>query len=425
MEVSSFLKELGCPYNQLTQGPISERLNTIDDRILLLRHLISELIAARILQKNQPEKRINLKLSESPQASDLRKILQVLGYPQPPANITMHTLFQKITPTIRNLVQKAPDGLVGNPMFNGMLSEKQWDILDKIDHDLNEEYLIRREMLLKRLDCTIQSFQWSDRTKGKDALFEKTYLEKRKGLKVEPEVNLSDLLAARDDLAVIEKTSSALVRKNTKSSINRVIIGEVPDRGGRTSEQQPPPPEMPPWQQRNTGFGGGQTNRGGSNFSRGGGGNNYGESRGGGNNYGESRGGEEMIIQVVVIITREGTTTQEVEVITRAIRLVTNRTDNSFGYSDSSSGYSQSGRVALGWIDFSAGSYGGYSQDYQEPKRAKTYDQFQQNRNTYADQYVQESQHNMQYQSRDRDNRNRTNRWRRLTIIVGVGVIAN
>ena len=42
-----------------------------------------------------------------------------------------------------------------------------------------------------------------------------------------PDVHLSDLLAAREDLAVIEKMSSASVRKNTQSAINKVIIGRV------------------------------------------------------------------------------------------------------------------------------------------------------------------------------------------------------
>ena len=42
-----------------------------------------------------------------------------------------------------------------------------------------------------------------------------------------PDVHLSDLLAAREDLAIIEKMSSASVRRNTQSAINKVIIGRV------------------------------------------------------------------------------------------------------------------------------------------------------------------------------------------------------
>lgn len=69
--------------------------------------------------------------------------------------------------------------------------------------------------------------QWSDKTKGKDELIEKIYSDKRRLLKVEPEIDLSDLLSARDDIAIIEKTSNANVRKHTQSSINKVIIGQV------------------------------------------------------------------------------------------------------------------------------------------------------------------------------------------------------
>lgn len=87
----------------------------------------------------------------------------------------------------------------------------------------------------------------------------------------------------RDSLAIIEKTSSANVRKNTKSKIQRHIIGRVPDRGGRAYEHAPPPPEMPSWQQKRASgpMGGGPQNQ-----NRGGG---YQQNRGGG--YQQNRGG--------------------------------------------------------------------------------------------------------------------------------------
>lgn len=44
---------------------------------------------------------------------------------------------------------------------------------------------------------------------------------------MDPDIDLSDLLSARDDIAIIEKTSNANVRKHTQSSINKVIIGQV------------------------------------------------------------------------------------------------------------------------------------------------------------------------------------------------------
>lgn len=82
-----------------------------------------------------------------------------LRFPKPPPNITVQQLFQKLTPTVENTVKKAGGELLGNPIFSGVLSDKQWHTLGEIEKDLNNEYRIRREMLLKRLDCTVQSFE--------------------------------------------------------------------------------------------------------------------------------------------------------------------------------------------------------------------------------------------------------------------------
>ncbi|KAG6438733.1 hypothetical protein O3G_MSEX000176, partial [Manduca sexta] len=132
---------------------------------------------------------------------------------------------------------------------------------------------------------SIISFQWSERLKARKDAIQSTYRPKREQLKVKPDVKLSDFLAARTSLLQVEKTSSATVRKNTQSDVNKVIIGQVPDRGGRPNEQQPPPPEMPSWQQR------GPSSQGGGGGGRGGGGRGRGEEgRGGGRGRDSSRG---------------------------------------------------------------------------------------------------------------------------------------
>ena len=71
----------------------------------------------------------------------------------------MQQLFAKLVPTIEGHIKKGGDALLGNPIFNLTLTEKQWHTLEQVQNDLHKEYTIRREMLLKRLDCTIQSFQ--------------------------------------------------------------------------------------------------------------------------------------------------------------------------------------------------------------------------------------------------------------------------
>lgn len=89
----------------------------------------------------------------------MRLILQTLRFPKPPPNISVATLFQKLGPTIPIVINKAGQDIVGKGIFSGFLSEKQWEILNGVQEDLGNEYKIRREMLLTRLDVTIQSFQ--------------------------------------------------------------------------------------------------------------------------------------------------------------------------------------------------------------------------------------------------------------------------
>jgi len=52
---------------------------------------------------------------------------------------------------------------VGLPLLKTTLSPSQWEIVEYISHALRQEYEVRRQMVLQRLDVTIQSFTWSDR----------------------------------------------------------------------------------------------------------------------------------------------------------------------------------------------------------------------------------------------------------------------
>ena len=55
--------------------------------------------------------------------------------------------------------------MISKPLLKARLSDKQWDNVKFINTALHQEYHCRREMLLKRLDVTIQSFKWSDKAK--------------------------------------------------------------------------------------------------------------------------------------------------------------------------------------------------------------------------------------------------------------------
>lgn len=55
MELSTFLKELGCTNKKLTTGNVNQRLATIEDKTVLLEFLLTELMATKILETKKPE----------------------------------------------------------------------------------------------------------------------------------------------------------------------------------------------------------------------------------------------------------------------------------------------------------------------------------------------------------------------------------
>ena len=292
MELSSLLRELGCPHAGLTQGPVTERLAARRSRLVLLDFLVSELMAARMVAVNKPAQNLSIQLSESPTAAALKKMLLALGFPKPPDNITPLQLWEKVAAKVKEVAAKAPAELLGEPLMSKqVLTGEQWAQVQSLADSLQGDYSLRRRMLLTRLDATIQSFTWSERMKGREGEIGDLYRARRQLMADTPAVAVADLLAARGDTAVVEKVSSARARQNTRTSLNKVLIGAVPDRGGRTESMQAPPPEMPSWQQRqpDQGRGGGRGHRGGG--GRGGGRDQKAGYQGGGGGYQGGGGG--------------------------------------------------------------------------------------------------------------------------------------
>nr|XP_019542400.2 protein FAM98A-like isoform X2 [Aedes albopictus]XP_029713601.1 protein FAM98A-like isoform X1 [Aedes albopictus] len=300
LELSGFLKELTCPYANLTSGHVSDRLQTYDSKIILLEYLINELMAFKMIESFKPKEKANvITLFESPTASALKDISITLGLGRPPNNIPAKVLFEKINVHLDDTIRVSGEKRLSTPLFTPKqkLTMEQWNKLDSLQKDLDSEYDMRRKMLLTRLDVTIQSFKWSTRVKGKDGQMNERYAEKRKILDSlqtgGKDTDLAALLGAREIMAIIEKTSSASVRKNTKSKIQRHIIGRVPDRGGRAYEHKPPPLEMPSWQtQRSTGGPGGGGQRGGFGGGRDATGGH--QNRGGGGGGFQQHGGHQQ-----------------------------------------------------------------------------------------------------------------------------------
>ncbi|GFY55420.1 protein FAM98A [Trichonephila inaurata madagascariensis] len=266
LEVSSFLKELRCPYKALVTGLThTQHAKSFFDQS---DYLCTELQAARAVKaKEKKLKAFEIEVDTSSTASSLETILEVLDI-KLGENDDPITLISEIENKVKEKISSDPS-LVECPALNTELDDQQWNSVNDLYRDFLHEYKVRRELLLSRLDVTIQSFKWGEGSKGKETEIKNVFVPKRMNLKKNPAVKVSDVVAARESIFCIEKTSNDELVKNTKSSVNRILIPSVPDRGGRPKEQKPPV-EMPGWSKRSGGGGRGDY-RGGRGGGRHGG----------------------------------------------------------------------------------------------------------------------------------------------------------
>nr|XP_033812646.1 protein FAM98C isoform X3 [Geotrypetes seraphini] len=215
LEMSGVLSELHCPYTLLTSGHVTSRLTDAKNCLLLLEFLSSELQAARLLSSRPfpvPEK--------NEAAEELRQI---------------------------SLALNMPESTLSSPasqLLEGMRAKEQ---LQQIQQTLRSEYECRMRMLVSRFHVTLQSFHWSERSKDREKEMFQVYTPLRSALTVQSHVTLAHILAMREDTSRIVKTSSGASREKTSCSVNKVLMGSVPDRGGRPNEIEPP---MPMWEKR-------------------------------------------------------------------------------------------------------------------------------------------------------------------------------
>lgn len=179
------------------------------------------------------------------------------------------------------------------PLLLDQLNPTQRARLDTICDELSIEYSVRRQMLLKRCDVTVQSFTWSEKVKSYLTEIHSVVEAKRVQLSDKTRFSVDDVLYASEDLTQIHRITGNAVRIGTASKINKIAIGAVPDRGGRPDEKRPAA-EMPRFRKRTAGPAqlqrdrssrGGRGRGGGASRGRG-----RGENRSGGNTKGSSHG---------------------------------------------------------------------------------------------------------------------------------------
>lgn len=223
VEVSGLLKELHCPHEEVVSGILKGSARNQKDHLKIVLFLSSELQAAQIVRSRHISDK---QQDERLEYQELLKICQTLNLPEPQGQDTAG-VFSQIQDKVKKVLEDLPDGSIGNPVLKKSLSSDQWEKLHNINAALSSEYECRRRMLIKRLDVTVQSFGWSDRAKVKVDSMARAYQPRRHSLRPQSMVDAAELLAAREDLCNVVKTSSGSSREKTTCAVNKILMGRI------------------------------------------------------------------------------------------------------------------------------------------------------------------------------------------------------
>jgi hypothetical protein len=199
----------------------------------------------------------------------------------------IHAVRDKVSEKVSALpagVLQAPPRVLPN-IEQAQLTSAQILTLQGINEAFMADFLLRRQMLMKRLDVTIQSFLWGEKAQGKEGEVVAAIQAQRRHLSEQPtQYFVEDCLQA--PVSLLHEHSKRVTdtgSKSKKNLVKTVIIGHIPDRGGRANEMRPKKSDL--------GFGGGFGGRGGGGRGGGGGGGGGGRGGGGGGGGGKGRGG--------------------------------------------------------------------------------------------------------------------------------------
>ncbi|XP_022441453.1 protein FAM98C [Delphinapterus leucas] len=262
-QLAGLLRELHCPDRKLCGGNCGASLQEPGVRLRLLRFLCSEVQAARLL-------RLQSRLDPSPEQSgvegaeegsglvqEMVLTLQALGLPRPMPGTPASQLLRDLHAKIVELLPSLPAGSL-KPLLSYPLDAPRWEALESLYQSLRDQYCCRRCLLLKRLDLTTSAFHWSDRAEAQGEAMKAVLIPIREALTPESDVSIAHVLAARADLSRLVPATSKTARRGTCCAIHKVLMGSVPDRGGRPNELEAP---MPSWQSRREDRGGQKAGR--------------------------------------------------------------------------------------------------------------------------------------------------------------------
>ncbi|XP_012677417.2 protein FAM98B [Clupea harengus] len=257
-DLRAFLKEMSCPYTAL----ISETLTPANvNRIT--EFLVSELQAAYMImyKENHPEDIEVCSESGKDRREEIQDEAEIVGQIESfveqderldeetdktkrELSLLLEALHMDassnlidVQDQVKSSLTQLPGGDIPKPLLNAELNSDQWKQLKKMTEALAKDYRCRRQMMIKRFEVTLQSFTWGER--GKERAQVVSSMPPLLLSSGDTCVSLSLLLAAREDQSRILP-----VRAGPSTAVHKVLMGGVPDRGGRPGDLEPP---MPDW----------------------------------------------------------------------------------------------------------------------------------------------------------------------------------
>lgn len=254
---------------------------SVDDRAGVLEFLTAEVQAIRIsnhrawLEKRQStESRPPSEASDASIARSISRICAALGVGA--GDIPVLNTPDDVVEFLEKLCESAVETIAasdtGEPLLDdAMVSQlvPKMGECERMAESLAREHTLRRALILRRLEVTIQSFAMcrnenmqsdeSQRQSFFDHVLRKVTVEIERA---DLPVSLFDAFAAREWLLEVEQRTTGASLQSTENNVKRVLMGEVPDRGGRIGQAAKAKEGMPSFRPRSNESGGGQGRRG-------------------------------------------------------------------------------------------------------------------------------------------------------------------
>ncbi len=132
------------------------------------------------------------------------------------------------------LLKELPENHTHKVLNAASWTSEQHEMIEEVEKALHAEYKARREMVVNRAQVTTTSFCYSPRLHALKEVREEFARKVVTDLHVTSEVTMDDVCDARyADLAMAGIKVNA-GSEGLQSAVKKVIMGAVPDRGGRT-----------------------------------------------------------------------------------------------------------------------------------------------------------------------------------------------